>query len=211
VNFVVEEGGYVRRLSLDFSSEVLNHIVIQMPFSKSTVSESRFSEGRSLFGRSETMEESIFIKFRTMFIKYITERYLSILQEFEHHHIYRTDTRVVEVEQGHLDEEYSEDEETIESTSEFKERLCITETFGFDIITSTTQGSVNDHLRSLWKVSQSARDCLASWTLEESFGASFGALQVQFPSHSGSHTAVVYVDLREGFLMNLGASKKLIG
>jgi hypothetical protein len=156
------------------------------------------------------MEESIFIKLRTVFVQYITQRYLFILEEFGHHHIYHTDIRVVEIEEDHFDDDYSDDEE-IEFSSEFRERLCITDTFGYDMITTITQGSINDHFRCLWKASQSARSCLASWAYEKFFEASFGALQLQFPCDSESNTVVVYVDLRKGFLTNLGRSRKCIG
>ncbi|KAF8578110.1 hypothetical protein K439DRAFT_1663900 [Ramaria rubella] len=86
------------------------------------------------------------------------------------------------------------------TSKEFKKRLSITDTFGFDLITTVAQGSVNDHFYRIWKSSRSGSNCLGSWTFKEFFSASFGALQIELPIDPKSHSIILYIDLLEGYL-----------
>jgi hypothetical protein len=142
-----------------------------------------------------------------MFVHYISFRYLSILAEYGCDHIYRSDISISVIEE----EEYIEIEEDFEFTEEeSRERVCITETFGFDTLTAITQASINYHFRCLWKAAQSSKSCLSGWSLDKNFDASFGAPQIQLPCDSDG-PVIVYFTLREGALAVLDYNRKCVG
>jgi len=97
------------------------------------------------------------------------------------------------------------------SFDEYRESLRITNTFGFDILTTLTQSCINYQLRCLWKASQTAKSILFHWHFDKYFEASFGAPQIQLPSGNGSDSVILYVTIREGSLTCLDRHKKLIG
>ncbi|KAF8519034.1 hypothetical protein BU17DRAFT_66191 [Hysterangium stoloniferum] len=196
---VEEEGSSVRRLRLDFSTN--------------SSLESRFSETHSVT-ISQTIEKSILTRLVQVFITYVTRQYVVTLEEHSFHYIYTVDRDVPDTDDEEipeLDWPYEDDGSgLIVPIHEFKEKLTITDTLRFDIITTVSQGSVNDHFRSLWKVSRAVNGSLSSWAYENQFDASFGPLMVQFPVNDRSRTVILYVNLIEGFIKTVGLDKKII-
>jgi len=78
-----------------------------------------------------------------------------------------------------------------------KERLTITDTFGSDVITACTQGSVNNQLLLVWKAARSRNSCLKCWTYE-GISSAFGPIQLEFPRDSSSKTLTLYITLKKG-------------
>lgn len=139
-----------------------------------------------------------------MFVHYMSFRYLSILEEFGCDHIYRSDISIA------MEEEYIEIDREDFEFSEFRERLYITDTFGFDMLTAVTQASINYNFYSLWKATQPSKSCLSKWSLDKNFEASFGAIRIQLPC-SSNDPVIVYFTLRKGALAVLGCDRKCIG
>jgi len=195
IHTVQTEGGTLQRLKLDFtrplSSYSLHHNLT------SFFSEARFCEGLSSFLLHFELESSIFIKIRTMFIRYIMRRYLLILEEYEHSHIYRIDVSVVD-EGIYVDEEVSIDLDFEFLEEECRERLCITDTFRYDMITVVTQACINNHFRCLWKASQLLGGCISEWFYDKYFHANFGPIQIRLPHDSSSNTVIIFLTLEKG-------------
>jgi hypothetical protein len=101
------------------------------------------------------------------------------------------------------EEVFIEEDEIEEIDFEFwedecRERLCITDTCGYDIMTSVTQSCINSHFRCLWKASQISGGCISQWAYKDHFEANFGAIQIQLPFGPASNTVIVYITLRDG-------------
>ena len=144
----------------------------------------------------------MFSNFRHAFVQHIMKRYLPTLESFRHLQI---DQRILRV----LAEDDSIDD--TEDPPAFTERVSITNTFGFDIVTAIAQGSINNNLRTLWKLPGS---CLSEWRFEELFHASFSAPKVQLLcdlADSRSNKVILYINLRQGFLTTLGSCKTPVG
>jgi len=181
------------RLNLDFSSEPPRffYFIITCSFSFSAA---RFCESRSHFGAGTTADEPMFSTLRTAFILHITQNYLPTLEASQHGQIDHLDIRILELE-----------DEPADSPAP-TERISVNDTFGFDVVTAVSQGSVNRYLRTLWSAGDT---CLDTWCFEESFRSSFGAPQIELlcDPKSRSDLVLLYIDLREGFLTTLDSEK----
>ncbi|KAF8519038.1 hypothetical protein BU17DRAFT_66195 [Hysterangium stoloniferum] len=200
------EGGFESEISHKISNWKISFIVEAILVEEEE--ESRYCEALSRCA-SETIERNILNKIRNVFIQYITQRYLFILEEYCYNYVYYVDIRV---EECHSDDECFSDEESYgvpcgplsKPSYDFCERLTITEVYNCDTITAVSQGSINNHFRSLWKASLAKNGCLSSWSYDEHFDASFGPLQMQFPVDPCSHTVILYINLLQGYLTNMG-------
>lgn len=127
------------------------------------------------------------------FIQYICTRYVSSLEQFHYCDIHTIGT-IVDIDD-------ISSEEYVDSHNDYwRERLSITETFGFDFLTSVTQGSLNYYLRCLWKASLVSVDVLSSWAFQSFFKASFLAPQIQLPCDPNADYVILYLTLKDGSL-----------
>jgi hypothetical protein len=122
------------------------------------------------------------------------QRYLLILDEYEHSHIYHVDVSVVD-EGAYIDGDGLIDLNFEFLEEEYRERVCITETFKYDMITVVTQDCINNHFRRLWKASRLIEGDIFKWSYDKSFDATFGPIQIRLPHDSSSRKVTLFLTL----------------
>ncbi|KAA1474431.1 hypothetical protein DENSPDRAFT_882795 [Dentipellis sp. KUC8613] len=129
----------------------------------------RFCEHLSSFA-TDFADRTLFTRLRTTLIRYMTTRYLTIIEESKHYYVYHKDTRIV-----HTHEEESESSEGSEEEEELgcwcedaadcghtyvhghvywgqvlRRTLARTAALAHDCVTAVTQGALNRQWRLLW-------------------------------------------------------------